>query len=265
MKKLLIAIPALVAGVVIGQFAVSQAFTPSNTQMSSVQNSTISNQNGFGMMGSGASGAGSGYSGMMGSGVSGTGSGYSGMMGSGVSGAGNGYSGGMGGMMGGWNTQVSQIPSTDVDKEVYASLQNAVIDKKANTITYKGNDVKIVLLAKMNDASNRKDDTFVVGGLINPAIHVQKGAKVSLELINEDNDMPHGLEITPASPPYPYMSMMAGGIYPGSFIHPIPESTNTQFATASTTFTADQSGEFHYLCEYPGHAQKGMYGTFVIG
>jgi len=30
------------------------------------------------------------------------------------------------------------------------------------------------------------------------------------------------------------------------------------------TFTAATPGTYHYLCPVPGHAQKGMTGTFTV-
>jgi plastocyanin len=34
--------------------------------------------------------------------------------------------------------------------------------------------------------------------------------------------------------------------------------------TATLTFTATTPGTYHYLCPVPGHAQKGMTGTFTV-
>lgn len=175
----------------------------------------------------------------------------------------NGYNGG--GMMGGNGfkngaTNISSLNEETTNKHMEDSLKNATVDKKNNTITFRGKDVNIVLLGSPKIA----DDKFFIGGLINPMLQVPKNVKISLEMINEDDGMSHGVEITNATPVYNYMSMMDGGIYPDSFITPLPEATRDKYPTSGTTFTSNQEGTFYYICQYPGHAEKGMYGEFVV-
>jgi uncharacterized cupredoxin-like copper-binding protein len=33
---------------------------------------------------------------------------------------------------------------------------------------------------------------------------------------------------------------------------------------ATVTFTTTRPGTYHYICPVPGHAQKGMHGTFSV-
>lgn len=180
-------------------------------------------------------------------------------------GNGNGWVGMMGSRMNSFFGQGKTIPPSEADRDMNASLQNATVDKVGNSITYSGQSVKIVVFGgAMGDSGSGPDEKFVIGGLVNPSLHVPKGAQVTLELVNEDN-MPHGLEITAAQPPYGTMSMMQGGIYPGAFLHPIAAATKDQYPVATTIFTASQSGEFHYICPYPGHAANGMYGKIIVG
>jgi len=178
----------------------------------------------------------------------------------------NGYNGNnSGGMMGGNGfqngaTNISSLNEETANKHMEDSLKNATVDKKNNTITFWGKDVNIVLLGSPKIA----DDKFFIGGLINPMLQVPKNAKISLEMINEDEGMSHGVEITNATPSYNYMPMMGGGIYPDTFITPLPEATKDKYPTSGTTFTSNQEGTFYYICQYPGHAAKGMYGKFII-
>lgn len=146
------------------------------------------------------------------------------------------------------------------DAQTALTQADVSIDKTNNAITYTGQNVHIVALAGPTGA----DQKFVIDGLVNPTLDIPKGAQVTFQLINEDTGMPHGVEITSAKPPFAYMSMMQGGIYSGSFIHPILAATNAGDPTLSTTFTASQAGTFTYLCQYPGHAQQGMYGQIII-
>lgn len=172
----------------------------------------------------------------------------------------NGHYGGR--MMGGrFNPNNQTIVSDNTVKSDEAvSLANAQVNKSDNTITYSGNEIKIVMLGGPEGA----DGKFVIGGLVNPTLNVPRGARVTLELVNEDEGMPHGVEITDAGPPYPYMSMMQGAIYPGALIQPIPEASENGYPQALAAFTASYTGNYYYICQYPGHAQKGMYGRIII-
>lgn len=183
----------------------------------------------------------------------------------------NGYNGNnsghnnFGGMMGGSGFQnggasISSLDEETANKHMEDSLKNATVDKENNTISFAGKDITIVLLAGPEIA----DEKFVIGGLINPSIQVPKDAKISLEMINEDEGVPHGVEITNANPPYNYMAMMGGGIYPDTFITPLPAATEGNYPTAVTTFNSSQEGDFYYICQYPNHASEGMYGKFII-
>lgn len=168
----------------------------------------------------------------------------------------------MGGNRGYNSNSYSQglISEDKVNEEIKNSTANAKVDKQSNSVTYSGNTIKVVLLA----SSKQADDKFEVAGLINPTIYIPKNSTVTLELINEDEDVSHALEITSAAPPYGYMSMMQGGVYPGSYINPIPSSANGKFYSASSSFITNYDGSFYYICQYPGHAAQGMYGKIIV-
>ncbi|KLU67626.1 rusticyanin precursor [Desulfosporosinus acididurans] len=175
---------------------------------------------------------------------------------------GSGFMNGYGYGNGNGNTYSQSLKdATSAANEMNSSLTNATVDKNSNTITYTGSAIKIVMLGGPEEA----DGKFVIGGLINPTLKIPQGANVTLEIINEDKGMPHGVELTTAAPPYAYMPMMQGATYPGSFIPPVPESANNQYPSAQVSFSASQTGEFYYICQYPGHAAKGMFGKIVIG
>ncbi len=163
-------------------------------------------------------------------------------------------------MMGQANNSFSYISETDAEKLMKTSLAQAKIDKVNNTITYQTKNIEIVMYGGPEEA----DGKFVIKHLINPTIRIPKGANVKLTFINADEGMPHGIEITSSTPPYSYMSMMNGGIYLDAFITPIPEYNGNKMPIASTSFTANNNGDYYYICQYPGHAANGMYGKFII-
>jgi hypothetical protein len=51
-------------------------------------------------------------------------------------------------------------------------------------------------------------ESFRIAGMTNPAISVPAGAHVSIELVNADDDMAHGLVIMPAGTASSYLPMM---------------------------------------------------------
>jgi rusticyanin len=179
---------------------------------------------------------------------------------------GYGMMGGYGGMMGGnWGSGINQyannaLSEDEVNKDMEDSLKNATVDKQKNTVSYSGEDIKIVVLGGPKQA----DEKFIIGGLINPTVYIPKNSNITLEFINEDEGMYHNVAITNAAPPYAYMNMMQGQIYPGSYTGMLPPAANDQFYSDSTTFNASYAGEFYYLCQYPGHAAKGMYGKIIV-
>lgn len=181
---------------------------------------------------------------------------YGSMMGNGNSMMGNGG----GTMMGGYNQNIQTITSENAKTQMDASLNKATINKGNNSITYTGDEVHIDLLGGPEQA----DGKFVIGDLVNPTLYVPKDARVDLELINADEGMPHGIEITNAAPPYGQMSMMQGGIIKGAIISPLPAAQNGTYTASQISFQSDQSGQYYYICQYPGHAAKGMYGKIIF-
>jgi rusticyanin len=109
------------------------------------------------------------------------------------------------------------------------------------------------------------DETFRIAGLVNPAITVPAGAQVSIQVINADPDTAHGLVITASSDVSSWMPMMTDRpAFAGSASWFLGNPTTAGMHTATLTFTATQPGTYHYLCPVPGHAQKGMTGTFTV-
>lgn len=167
------------------------------------------------------------------------------------------------GMMGGYSDSLSGLETktdAEMQADITAAQADAQVDEQANTVTYTGDEVKLVFVGGPEEA----DEKFVVNGLVNPTVYIPKGATVTLEFINADEGMPHAFEITTVEPPYYYMAMMGGGVYPGSFISTLPDAQNDAYPSVEITFEANIAGTFYYICQYPGHAQEGMYGKLII-
>jgi rusticyanin len=109
------------------------------------------------------------------------------------------------------------------------------------------------------------DETFRVAGMVNPAITVPAGARVSMEVINADPDTAHGLVVTASGTRPAWMPMMtAAPAFRGSALWFLGNPTRAGVHEGSITFTAATPGTYVYLCPVPGHAQKGMTGKFTV-
>jgi rusticyanin len=139
----------------------------------------------------------------------------------------------------------------------------ATLDRAANTITFTGTSVRLTVLAS---PAGGPDETFRIAGLTDPAITVPAGAQVSIDVINADPGTAHGLVITAGgntSAPMPMMTTRPA--FPGSAVWFLGDPTAAGMHAAALTFTATTPGSYRYLCPVPGHAQKGMTGTFTVG
>jgi rusticyanin len=138
----------------------------------------------------------------------------------------------------------------------------ARIDRTARTITFTATSVHLTVLASH---ANGPDKTFRIAGMVNPAVTVPDGAKVSIQVINADADTAHGLVIASAAAGSEWMPMMtAAPAFPGSALWFLADTTSAGMHAATLTFTAGSPGSYRYLCPVPGHASDGMAGLFTV-
>lgn len=98
-------------------------------------------------------------------------------------------------------------------------------------------------------------ESFRIAGMTNSTVVVPKGAAVSIELVNADSDMAHGLVVTASGAASSWMPMTtAPPAFSGAALWFLGESTSAGMHT----------GTYQYLCPVPGHAQEGMAGTLVV-
>ncbi len=137
----------------------------------------------------------------------------------------------------------------------------ASIDRAARTIAFTTTNVHLVVLA----SPSMPAESFRIAGMTDPSISVPAGAHVSIELVNADADMAHGLVIMPASARGSYMPMMATApAFSGAALWFLGEPTAAGMHAGTLTFTAVAPGSYQYLCPVPGHAQDGMAGAFTV-
>jgi len=184
------------------------------------------------------------------------------------------YSGSSGSMMG-TSTDPGKVmgalfagaPGPRVSAAAAARLGNAVpagatVNRAARRITFSGTSARITVLASPAGAP---DETFRIAGMVNPAITVKAGAQVSIEVINADPDTAHGLVITARGGAASWMPMMTSSpSFAGSALWFLGNPTSAGMHQATLSFTATTPGHYAYLCPVPGHAQKGMTGSFTV-
>jgi rusticyanin len=138
----------------------------------------------------------------------------------------------------------------------------ATVSRAQHRITFSGASVRLVVLASPAGGS---DETFRIAGMADPAITVDPGARVSMEVINADADTAHGLVITARHAGYSWLPMITSGpAFAGSAVWFLGDRTSAGMHAGTLTFTASKAGTYRYLCPVPGHAQDGMAGTFIV-
>lgn len=167
------------------------------------------------------------------------------------------YYGMMGGYYGGSGSS-SESNSGSVSAAAASRMatqlpQNASVDRSSNTITFHGQSVQFTAMAA---PSGGPELSFEVAGLVNPKIVVQHGARVSVQLVNEDPAAPHDFVVSSTVDGSPAFSGAASPV--------LGTAGKASMPASSLSFTASTTGSFIYQCTVPGHAQAGMQGSFVV-
>lgn len=133
--------------------------------------------------------------------------------------------------------------------------------QKHNKIIFTGEHITVPVVAV---APGAPEKTFEVHGSVNPTIVLPAGVKVRFKLGNADHGMPHGLAVTPKSPPYP--NNVKKEIKPpiagtGYVSH---DNSKTHLQVAATGWFTLQPGTYYYVCPVPTHAHNGMFGKIIV-
>lgn len=200
-----------------------------------------------------------------GAGSPGTGSGG---LGGGATGGRSDMMGGAGGMMGGGSAIAPGAPGGLVQASRMQALAAQVAHqatRSGQTLTYRSSHVTIVALGAPGNRPGMYWQIDGVDGPNGPTVSVPAGARVTVDFADGDPGHPHGLELTTAAPPFSRMAMMQGSVAaPGAFIMPVPAPEGSQWYAATVTFQAPSPGTYHLICPVPGHAEQGMWATFVV-
>ncbi|MGC8661483.1 MAG: plastocyanin/azurin family copper-binding protein [Nitrososphaeria archaeon] len=115
-------------------------------------------------------------------------------------------------------------------------------------------------------------DVFVIYGLINPTLVFASdtpSVKLTITVVNLDNDMYHNFVITSTPPPYKYMAASSTMVsFSGNLMYMmpyLPPTSNGEAFVYTYSVQLQGHGQLWYLCTYPGHAESGMYGEIIAG
>lgn len=138
----------------------------------------------------------------------------------------------------------------------------AVADRAAHRLIFTAMDVSFTMLA----SPSMPQEDFQVAGMVNPTIVVPHGAQVSIQFVNADTDMAHGIAVTanPEAASSPMPMMTAAPAFSGAALWFLGDATSSGMHTGTLGFAATTSGTYRYLCPVPGHAEEGMVGSFVV-
>jgi len=149
-----------------------------------------------------------------------------------------------------------RISQTDLDRMM--SGTNTTTYATNNTVWVGSGTSKLVFVA----APPGHDEIFVINGLLNPTIHLSIGAQLTVTLANADPGMYHNFALTTRDPPYSSMPMMNHMSGPRTSM--LSPSEIGFYWVQDMRIAANSPGQFGYLCEYPDHAEEGMYGSLII-
>jgi rusticyanin len=149
-----------------------------------------------------------------------------------------------------------RISQTDLDRMM--SGANTTTYATNNTIWVGSGVSRLVFVA----APPGHDEIFVINGLLNPTVYLSKGSQLTVTLANADPGMYHNLALTTRDPPYSSMPMMSHMSGPGTSM--LSPSEIGYYWVQDMRIALNSPGQFWYLCEYPDHAEDGMYGSLVI-
>jgi hypothetical protein len=138
----------------------------------------------------------------------------------------------------------------------------AATSRAWHRVTLSGTTVRLTVVAS---PAGGPDGTFRIAGMVNPAVVVNVGAHVSIEVINADPDTAQGLVITVGQARSSPMPMVTARLaFAGAAVWFLGDPTSAGMHAATLSFTATTPGTYRYLCPVPGHAQEGMTGTFTV-
>ncbi len=137
----------------------------------------------------------------------------------------------------------------------------ATIDRAASQIVFRTMNINLSVLAS---PANGPEETFRAAGMVNPTVVVPHGAKVTIELINADNNTAHGLVVSTPDAPTSMPMLTSAPAFSDSALWFLGESTSAGMHDGTLSFIASTAGTYQYLCPVPGHVQKDMHGGFVV-
>jgi hypothetical protein len=132
-----------------------------------------------------------------------------------------------------------RVTPSDATRLGVAVPAGATVDHSANQLIFSSGSVHLVVLA----SPSMPDESFQIAGMTDPTVVVPVGARVSIELINADTDMAHGLVVTASGAGSSWMpTMTAPPAFAGAALWFLGESTSAGMHEGTPGFTASTQG-----------------------
>lgn len=164
----------------------------------------------------------------------------------------------------GWNAAYAQSSRLQVSDlaALNASATQGHAFSTNNTLWFGSGPMNLVVYGSPAD----HDMAFVIQGMVNPAVHIPAGVRVTLTMVNMDSSEYHTWSMTSQAPPYGYSGMMGGGMMSGTMM-----GTSSLAPMSSMGMWSQQmgftslAGSYWYVCAVSNHAASGMYGQLIVG
>ncbi len=151
--------------------------------------------------------------------------------------------------------RMSEAEEERISRQVPAG---AIVDAAAGTVSFNGGAVRL-------DAVASPTHRFALAGLSDPTIVVRAGARVRVEVVNEDPTSAHGLVVAKKGATSTWLPMAeTTPAFPGSALWFLGDPTAAGAHVGSVSFRAPRPRIYQYLDPVPGNAQLGMAGTLVV-
>lgn len=160
------------------------------------------------------------------------------------------------------DSEPADMPQPDVAEEPDQGASLGMpdwfqVDEAAETVT-------IDLVAGATSENNYWNYQGFYGG--RGGITVPAGYEVTINLINEDPNMPHSVGVSERRATWPSMFDEVTPVFDGAVTENPTSMTEATLTgeTESITFTADAAGEYALVCYVVGHAAAGMWMPFNV-
>jgi rusticyanin len=137
------------------------------------------------------------------------------------------------------------------------AIGSPTIDRAANRVTLHAGDALTVMAGPESNMMS-----YNIAGLANPEIVIPRGARVTLTIVNVDDDMNHDFEVSAKGPPYAAVPALGADAVGTEAL--APHKGKQPISATELVLEGGRAGKGFYLCTVKGHAKDGMFGKLTV-